>query len=120
MSLLSALRVALATLLINKGRSLLTSLGIVIGVGAVIAMVAAAGGARVKLDQRLESAGKNLIIIRPGARTWMGVVDFAPLTNDDATAIRKQVGSSLVGVAPWQLSPQVASTPSSNCPTIVV
>ena len=66
MSFFSAIRVALAALLVNKGRSVLTSLGIVIGIAAVIAMVSAGGGARYKLDDRLESVGKNLILIKPG------------------------------------------------------
>src|SRR5947209_13548827 len=107
MSLLAALRVALAALLVNKGRSSLTSLGIVIGVGAVIAMVSAGGGARRKLDERLESVGKNLILIRPGARTASGAVaDTAPLKQEDVEAIRKEVGPLLLGVAPSQVTPR--------------
>ena len=90
MGFFSALRVALSALLVNKGRSALTSLGIVIGIGAVIAMVSAGGGARRKLDERLESVGKNLILIRPGARTASGTVaDTAPLKQEDVEAIRK-------------------------------
>jgi ABC-type lipoprotein release transport system permease subunit len=69
MSLLSAIRLAFAALLVHKGRSALTSLGIIIGVAAVIALVSAGDGAWLKLDQRLVSAGKDLIIIRPGGRT---------------------------------------------------
>src|SRR5438876_12451220 len=100
MSFFAAIRVALAALVVNKGRSALTSLGIVIGISAVIAMVAAGGGARQKLDERLTSVGKNLILIRPGARTKLGTTgDSAPLTSEDAEAIRKQVGPLLVGVA---------------------
>src|SRR5581483_2617874 len=68
MSLLSAIRLALGALLVHKGRTALTSLGIVIGIAAVIALVAAGDGAWSKLDERLVSAGKNLIIVRPGAR----------------------------------------------------
>ena len=64
MSIFSAIVVALESLLINKGRSALTSLGIIIGIGAVIALVSAGDGARRKLDERLESVGKNLILIR--------------------------------------------------------
>src|SRR5689334_20489194 len=98
MSFLSAIRVALGALLVNKGRSALTSLGIVIGVGAVIAMVSAGGGAREKLDERLETVGKNLILVRAGGRTTQGIVaDFVPLTREDSEAIRKEVGTLLVG-----------------------
>ena len=64
MSLFSAMRVALEALLVNKGRSTLTSLGIVIGISAVIAMVSAGSGARQKLEERLETVGKNLILVR--------------------------------------------------------
>src|SRR6516225_7768825 len=100
MSFLSAIRVALSALLVNKGRSALTSLGIVIGISAVIAMVSAGNGARQKLDERLESVGKNLILIRAGGRTLHGTVaDFKPLTDADAEAIRKQVGGLLLGVS---------------------
>jgi putative ABC transport system permease protein len=121
MSLLAAIRVALAALLVNKGRSALTSLGIVIGISAVIAMVSAGSGARNKLDERLESVGKNLILIRPGARTQQGTIsDFVPLTSDDAAAIRKEVGPLLIGVAESQATQRLASTATGNWPTTVV
>src|SRR6516162_10113053 len=111
MSFFSAIRVALAALLVNKGRSMLTSLGIVIGISAVIAMVSAGSGARSKLDDRLDSVGKNLILVKAGARTQQGIVaDYAPLSLDDANAIRKQVGSLLVGVAPTQISQKLVTT----------
>ena len=105
MSFLSAIRVALAALLVNKGRSFLTSLGIVIGISAVIAMVSAGTGAREKLDEQLESVGKNLILIRPGSRTQQGIVaDSMPLTSEDATAIRKRTSHLLLGVAESQMT----------------
>src|SRR5437899_1743261 len=100
MSFFSAIRVALAALLVNRGRSVLTSLGIVIGIGAVIAMVSAGEGAQKLLDDRLETIGKNLVLIRPGARTAQSAVaDYAPLTESDATALRKQLGALVNGVA---------------------
>jgi putative ABC transport system permease protein len=121
MSLLSALRVALAALLVHKGRSTLTSLGIVIGIGAVIAMVSAGGGARQKLDERLDNVGKNLILVRAGAYTQAGALaDIRPLTGEDADAIRKQVGSKLTGVAEVQVTLRVASTRTSVWRTMFV
>src|SRR5436309_1513990 len=115
MTFLSSLRVALAALLVHKGRSFLTSLGIVIGIGAVIAMVSAGEGARELLDDRLESVGKNLILIRPGSRTNQGMVaDVAPLVVADADAIRRQVGPLLAGVAESQVSQRVVSTPTAR------
>jgi putative ABC transport system permease protein len=121
MSIASALRLALATLLLHKGRSALTGLGIVIGVGAMVALVAAGDGARSKLDERLESAGKNLIIIRPGGRTSSGMVaDFQPLTEGDVAAIRREVGASLVGVIPWQEADALATSRGGRAGTAVV
>src|SRR5262245_7525265 len=116
----SSLRVALDALLVNKGRTCLTSLGIVIGIMAVIALVAAGDGARAKLDERLGSLGKNLIIIRPGARTQQGMVaDFTPLTRADADVIRKQVRHLLVGVAETHQILRIVSTPTANASTSV-
>jgi putative ABC transport system permease protein len=104
------LRLAWAMLLAHKGRSALASLGIIIGIAGVVAMVSAGSGARRKLDDRLESAGRDLIIVRPGGRNGTGVVtDLRPLTEQDAEAIRKEAGPLLVGVVPWQ----VASLPVS-------
>src|SRR5262249_54511641 len=115
MSFFSAIRVALAALLVNKGRSVLTSLGIVIGISAVIAMVSAGDGARTKLDERLNTVGKNLILIRPGGRTQQGIVaDYVPLTSADAAAIRKQVGPLLTGVAESQMMQRITSTRYAN------
>jgi putative ABC transport system permease protein len=121
MTFFSALRLALATLLVHKGRSALTGLGIVIGVSAIVALVSAGDGARSKLDDRLESAGKNLIIIRPGGRTSTGMVaDFQPLTEADVAALRRDVGSLLVGVVPWQEADALATSRSGRAPTAVV
>jgi putative ABC transport system permease protein len=121
MSFWSALRVALGALLVNKGRSALTSLGIVIGIGAVIAMVSAGGGAREKLDERLESVGKNLILLRAGARNQQGIVaDFVPLSREDADAIREKVGPLITGVAAVQITPRLALTRTGKWPTSIV
>jgi putative ABC transport system permease protein len=120
MSFTSAIQVALAALLVNKGRSILTSLGIVIGIGAVIAMVSAGNGARVKLDERLSSIGKDLILIRPGARTQQGITaDTTPLTMADVNAIRRDVGPLLVGVAASQLTQRPVMSRSSTWLTLI-
>ena len=120
MGFLSALRVALGALLVHKGRSVLTSLGIVIGIGAVIAMVSAGEGARELLEDRLESVGKNLILVRPGSRTNQGIVaDSAPLTVEDAQAIRRQCGTLLLGVAEAQATQRVAATGIAHALTTV-
>jgi putative ABC transport system permease protein len=121
MGFLAALRVALTALVVHKGRSVLTSLGIVIGTGAVIAMVSAAGGARQKLDERLDNVGKNLILIRAGARTNSGAVaDVKPITNDEAMLLRKQLRHLLQGVAEVQATIRTASTRTRNHITMAV
>jgi putative ABC transport system permease protein len=121
MSIFAALRVALTALLVNKGRSTLTSLGIVIGVSAVIAMVSAGGSAREKLDERLENVGKNLILIRAGAQTQSGTLaDLKPLATEDAAVIRKQLAHLLIGVAEVQITQRVASTRTQNHSTMIV
>jgi putative ABC transport system permease protein len=121
MSFFAAIRVALHALFIHKGRSVLTSLGIVIGIGAVIALVSAGDGARLLLEDRLESVGKNLILIRAGSRTQQGMIaDFAPLTMDDAAALRKKVGPLLDGVAEMQMTQRVVAAGATSWPTGIV
>lgn len=120
MGIYSAFRVALAALFVHKGRSMLTSLGIVIGTGAVIAMVSAAGGARQKLDERLDNVGKNLILIRSGSRTQNGALaDVKPLTNEDSALLRKRLRHLVQGVAEVQPTIRLASTRTHNCITMI-
>jgi putative ABC transport system permease protein len=121
MTITSTLHVAFDALRAHKGRSALTSLGIVIGVGAVIALVAAGEGARYKLDDRLASIGKAMIIVRAGSRTnQMAVADFVPLTAGDADALRRQVGPLLVGVAEVQVTQRVAASRYAQSPAAIV
>lgn len=121
MKLPSILAVALDALVAHKARSALTSLGIVIGVGAVIALVAAGEGARSKLDERLATAGKDLIMIRAGSRTnQMAVADFTALSSADAEALRRQLGSVLAGVAEVQVTQRIASTGQTSTGVVVV
>ncbi len=120
MDLGSAILQALEALFVHKSRSALTSLGIVIGIGAVIAMVSAGSGARRKLDERLESSGRNMILVRPGSRSGMGMgSDITPLTTADAEAIRREAGSMLVGVAPLQVAERQATAGRSHCTTVL-
>jgi putative ABC transport system permease protein len=122
MGFFAALRVALAALVVNKGRSALTSLGIVIGISAVIAMVAAGTGAKEKLDERLDSVGKSIILVRPGGRTTTGImVQGTPLTGEDAAALRADpmLKSLLIGAAESQANQaQVTTSAGSFVSTI--
>ena len=120
MRLFATVRVALRALLIHKGRSVLTCLGIIIGIGAVIAMVSAGDGVQQKLDESMESVGKDIIVVRPGARSHSGVVtDATPLTRDDAAMVRKLAGPFLKGVAEVQLTRQLAASHAAEWPTLL-
>src|SRR5512145_2596141 len=82
---------ALESLNANKLRSMLTVLGIVIGVAAVIAMLSIGRGAQASITSRIESMGTNLIYISPGSTSQGGVQSAAgsagTLTLDDADAL---------------------------------
>src|SRR5512143_1811119 len=69
----STIKISFRALWVNKMRSSLTMLGIIIGVGAVIAMVAVGAGASQKIAAQISSMGSNLLIILPGATTAGGV-----------------------------------------------
>ncbi len=89
----STLKMAIVSLKINKMRSMLTSLGIIIGVSAVIIMLAVGTGASEKVQQDMESMGSNLLTIRSAsAKTGgvrMGMGTRPTLTIKDAEAIKK-------------------------------
>jgi putative ABC transport system permease protein len=99
----ATLKISLRALRVNKMRSALTMLGIIIGVGAVIAMLAVGTGASEKISQQISSIGSNLIIILPGSTTSgglrMGMGSQPTLTRDDAEAIQKEC-SAVQDVAP--------------------
>src|ERR1700704_697183 len=87
--------VALRALRRNKLRSVLTALGIIIGVGAVIAMVGIGNGAKSQIEAQIASMGQNVILIfsgsfnRGGARSgWGGA---GTLTIEDAEAIQREL-----------------------------
>ena len=73
MNALMVLRVALKALRVNKLRSSLTMLGMIIGVAAVIAMLAIGGGAQERVREQLKNLGSNLMLIFPGSTTASGV-----------------------------------------------
>ncbi|MFA5322954.1 MAG: ABC transporter permease [Smithella sp.] len=102
-SILSTLRIALRALWVNKMRSSLTMLGIIIGVSAVIIMLAVGTGISQKISGQISSIGSNLIIVVPGSSTQggirMGGGSQSTLTKDDADAIMKEC-SAVSAVAP--------------------
>jgi putative ABC transport system permease protein len=90
----STLKISIRALWVNKMRSALTMLGMIIGVGAVIAMLAVGTGASEKISKQISSIGSNLIIILPGSTTSgglrMGMGSQPTLTRDDADAIQRE------------------------------
>ena len=97
MGFFDVLEVALISLSRNKMRSFLTMLGIIIGVGAVIAMMAVGNGAQQSIKDQIASLGTNVILVFPGStnqsgvRTGMGTA--TSLTEQDIEAIRIQCPS---------------------------
>src|SRR4051812_36332232 len=87
----SVLKIAMRALLRNKARSILTMLGIVIGVGAVIAMVSLGQGAQQQVQQQIASMGTNMLIVSAGSQNTGGLRGGAgtttTLTPDDVQAI---------------------------------
>ena len=92
---IESVRIALHALFANKMRSILTMLGIIIGVGAVIAMVAVGMGVRQQVTNSIASLGSNMLIIRPGASLSGGLRGAAgsktTLKYEDALAIQKKI-----------------------------
>jgi putative ABC transport system permease protein len=92
---LQALRIALRSLKVNKLRTALTMLGIMIGVAAVIAMVSVGTGAQARVAEQIQSLGSNLIIAMSGSTNQAGVRlgqgSQTTITEDDAAAIAREV-----------------------------
>ncbi len=113
MNLLATFRIALHALRVNKLRSILTMLGIIIGVGAVITMIAVGAGAQARVEEQIKSLGSNLMIIIPGSTMAAGVRLGAGanqnLTEDDALAIAKEVPEVQVAAPTNRGSGQVVS-----------
>lgn len=96
MSLIQTLKIAFRAIGVNKVRSALTMLGIIIGVGAVVAMTSIGAGARQSITSQIQGLGSNLVTVFPGfgggfsgPRQALG--SATSLINDDAQAIRKHV-----------------------------
>ena len=108
-----AFRMALSALVVNKGRSALTILGVVIGITAVIALLGVGQGAQKEVEERVEGLGSNLLYIRP-----LSYVDGAdPLSAGDVDAIGAL--SNVAGVAPEvSVGATVAYQGESASPTI--
>jgi len=103
MNFVALLRIALRALAVNKLRSALTMLGIVIGVGAVIVMIAVGGGAHARVEEQIRALGSNLLLVTPGSTTSggarMGFGSGSTLTEDDVAAINREIPEALAAPA---------------------
>jgi putative ABC transport system permease protein len=97
MEVLLSLKIAVRALRTNKMRSFLTMLGIIIGIAAVIAMVAIGSGASTIISEQIASIGSNILLVLPGSRTSGGIRlgsgSTPTLTYDDAKAITRECPS---------------------------
>ncbi|OHE81630.1 MAG: multidrug ABC transporter substrate-binding protein [Verrucomicrobia bacterium RIFCSPLOWO2_12_FULL_64_8] len=102
MRFLSTIKVALRALRRNTMRSMLTALGIIIGVGAVITMVSIGSGARAQVEAQIASLGQNIITVFPGSFSAGGMRSgwggSATLTPEDGDAIVREV-ANVVGLS---------------------
>ena len=102
----------------NKMRSVLTALGIIIGVGAVIAMVGIGNGAKAQVEAQIASLGENVILIFSGSTTSSGIRTgwggAGTLKIEDAEAIRREV-PGVIGVSEEVVSTTQVSAGNQNC-----
>jgi putative ABC transport system permease protein len=121
-NLLVLFRLAMQSILKNRTRAMLTMLGIVIGVAAVIVMVAVGYGARSRIREQIDNLGTNMIVVTPGASTAGGVSQgaqaFATLTLADAEKIRSQ-SETLVAVSPVIVGRSQVIAPGGNWRTSI-
>ncbi|WP_320174335.1 ABC transporter permease [Maridesulfovibrio sp.] len=119
---LQAVLLSFRTLLRNKLRSCLTVLGIVIGVGSVIAVVVIGQGASRKLTDEISSLGSKMIMIYPDEENGVGFAgetsNLIPFKNADVEAIKREF-PDCGGVAPVSESSVVAVFGNNNCQTAV-
>ncbi len=110
------------SILKNKTRTLLTMLGIIIGVGAVIMMISIGSGAREQIESRIRSLGTNLLVVTPGAVTQgavsQGAQTGATLTPDDAELLATQA-MLVSAVSPVVMTRTQAIGPAGNWRTWV-
>jgi putative ABC transport system permease protein len=119
--LLMTLRIALRALARNKLRAFLTMLGIIIGVGAVIAMVAIGEGAKATIRSQIASLGTNVLIVLPGTSVQGGVRTGAggvnTLVDGDAKAMMREL-PAIAFASPALRRPEQVVAGNLNCSTL--
>jgi putative ABC transport system permease protein len=114
MSPLESLPIAARALRVNKLRSALTVLGVVVGVAAVVCMVSVGAGAQAEVSEKIRTLGANLLLVMPGARNSGGARlqsgTQPTLTEEDAAAIRRElVGAQVAAPLLSRSMPLVAA-----------
>jgi putative ABC transport system permease protein len=113
MSWFTTLKMSLSALAGNKLRSLLTMLGIIIGVASVITMISIGSGAQARVEASIKSLGSNIMIVVPGSITSSGVrmggASAQTLTEDDSNAIAREVEQVLLSAPSLRGSGQVVA-----------
>ncbi len=103
MNVLAGARIAVRALRVNKLRSILTMLGIIMGVAAVIAMISVGSGAQARIAEQIQSLGANMLVVLSGSSTSggvrLGLGSQLTITEEDAWAIKREV-SSVEAAAP--------------------
>src|SRR5688500_474237 len=122
MIVLATLKIAVRALKRNTMRTLLTMLGIIIGVGAVIAMVAIGNGAKARIEASIASLGQNVILVMSGnvSRGGFRMAFGSPgsLKVEDYEAIRREV-DGVVGISPeLRASSQIIAGNQNHFPAI--
>src|SRR6478736_4498509 len=124
MKIINLIRIAVRALQRNKLRAFLTMLGIIIGVGAVIAMVAIGQGSKKSIQDQLSTMGSNMVTIRPNSNQTAGGgarldnTSLQSLTLDDVKAIQDQA-QYVNAVSPAVQSRGQAINASMNWPTTI-
>ena len=122
MGFLDSLAVGLRALNVNRTRSILTVLGIIVGVSAVVCMVSVGSGAREEVSERIRTLGANLLLIRPGAQL-SGAARLESgtrhtLTEDDALVLRREL-ANVQAVAPLLSRPMQVVAGNQNWATLI-
>lgn len=122
MDMLDLIRLAWKSIVSNKMRSGLTVLGIIIGIGAVIALLAIGQGAKRETDKQIQTLGTNLIFVRSGSASTghvsMGVGTSNTLTWEDANALAK-ICPAIEHVVPGMQGPQQVQYGNFNTNTTI-
>jgi len=124
MMIVEILKMALYSFSSNKLRTFLTTLGIIIGVAAVVTLVSLGEGTKYSIEKQFTSLGSNLLTVFPRFGRGVGLVRGAPrssITNDDYEALKEELDSSkVVAIVPYANRNVQVKYKASNSNTQVI